>query len=66
MCHCENYLSKTDNVIVSDTAIKYHVYICQECKRYYIKRFCWLLEVKFDVKNQEWNQTGKRIKYKII
>lgn len=66
MCHCEDYLSVTDNIIVSDTGIKYHVYICKECKRYYIKRLCWLFEVKYDYNKKQWVQTGKRIKYKKV
>jgi len=37
-CDCKRNLEETDNIYTTDTDIKYKVFICVNCKRYYINR----------------------------
>ena len=45
-----------NNEFTTTTNIKYKVYICENCKKYYIKRLGKFLEVRFDHNNQRWEQ----------
>jgi hypothetical protein len=49
---------KTENIMVTTTNIKYRVFICEGCKRYYIKRFNKLIEVQYNQSGDKWTQTG--------
>ena len=61
MCNCLNYLIETANKMTTNTGITYKVFICENCKKYYIKRFKNYLGVKFDHDKQCWEQTGDNI-----
>jgi hypothetical protein len=63
-CSCSrNWIKRTDNWFTTDTNISYNVYICENCKRYYVKRLGHFIEVAFDHDKLKWYQVadGKRI-----
>lgn len=62
--NCSNYLEPTANIYITETGLKYKIYIYSNCKRYWIKRFFYLHEVKFDHINQIWNETKQIMKIK--
>jgi hypothetical protein len=53
ICCCANYLIETVNKFD-----KYKVYICENCKRYYIKNFDMICEVEYNYKNKNWERKG--------
>ena len=59
MCNCK-HLIKTENKMVTKTGITYIVFICENCKKYYVKRFNFFYEVQHN--ENEWTQTGEKIK----
>lgn len=63
-CRCElNWIKKTDNKMTTDTGITYSIYICEDCKRYYIQRLWRYIEVVYDNINNKWYQPEE---FKII
>jgi uncharacterized protein with PIN domain len=56
-CNCERNLVKTENRIKGLMDIEHPVYICENCKRYYVKgNFQWY-EVAHDC-NGNWSNVG--------
>jgi hypothetical protein len=58
MCSCENHLVET----VNKTEDNRNIYICENCKKYYIKGHSHIWEIEF--KHQEWRITGDCLEYK--
>ena len=61
ICNCNLCLEQTANRYVTNNNLLYTIFICADCKRYWIKRFFFLHEVKFDQDTQTWSET-KQIK----
>jgi len=61
-CQCSiNWILPTDNILTTKAnELKYRVYICENCKRYFIRRFYHLLEI--DPKAQQVLKDGVVIK----
>lgn len=49
MHDCKRYLSETVNKMVTKSGITYKVFICVDCKKYYIKRFDNIIEVEHNM-----------------
>lgn len=59
-CNCpDRWVTETNNTYVDVSGDNYIVYICINCKRYYIKRNDKLLEADFSFGSQEWYLTGR-------
>jgi len=53
MCNCERYLTLTENTL--RTKIGYFkVFICINCKKYYIKHFGRFKEVQYNHTENKW------------
>ena len=65
-CTCgHGFLLKTDNSFTTNE-IRYDVYICENCKEYYVKRFSHLCGVVYDYKQSCWMQNGVFLKNQIV
>jgi hypothetical protein len=52
-CSC-SWIRKTDNIIEIDTDKEYKVYICENCRRYYIKEHNKYVEVNYSQEYKCW------------
>lgn len=62
-CQCSiNWIHPTENTITAagPNKIKYRVYVCENCKRYFIRRFYHLVEI--DLQTQQTLKDGVLVK----
>lgn len=57
ICNCERNLVKTDNKIKDFIGIEHPIYICENCKRYYVKGSLQYYEVQHDGEGN-WSNVG--------
>lgn len=60
LCNCITNIVETENKFEIDAT--YQVYMCENCKRYYIKRFMYLIEIEYNRIKSTWNTTGNRLR----